>query len=69
MMVVIDYGKVIFDILIIWEGVAFMWKITSGIFIKSSCFETPWVRKNGFYESVCLYVICLSGVSGRNTSR
>ena len=31
-----------------------MWKITFGIFVKSLRFETPWVRKNNFFESVCL---------------
>ena len=41
-----------------WEGIGFMWKMTFEIFIKSLRFETPWVRKNGFYESVCLSV-CL----------
>ena len=39
-----------------WEGIGFMWKMTFEIFIKSLRFETPWVRKNGFYESVCLSV-------------
>ena len=33
-----------------------MWKITLGIFIKSLRFKSPWVRKNGFYESVYLSV-------------
>ena len=47
-----------FYILIISEGIRFMWKMTFEIFIKSLRFETPWVRKNGFYESVCLSV-CL----------
>ena len=42
-----------------WEGIGFMWKMTFEIFIKSLRFETPWVRKKGFYESVCLSV-CLS---------
>ena len=28
-----------------------MWKMTFKIFIKSLRFETPWVRKTGFYES------------------
>ena len=37
-----------------WEGIGFMWKMTFEIFIKSLRFETPWVRKNGFYETVCL---------------
>ena len=41
-----------------WEGIGFMWKMTFEIFIKSLRFETPWVRKNAFYESVCLSV-CL----------
>ena len=41
-----------------WEGIDFMWKMTFEIFINSLCFETPWVRKNGIYESVCLSV-CL----------
>ena len=41
-----------------WEGIGFMWKMTFEIFIKSLRFETPWVRKNIFYESVCLSV-CL----------
>ena len=41
-----------------WEGIGFMWKMTFEIFIKSLRFETPWVKKNGFYESVCLSV-CL----------
>ena len=40
-----------------WEGISFMWKITFEIFIKSLRFETPWVRKSGFYESVCLFVV------------
>ena len=44
----------LFYIFIIWEGIGFMWKIIFGIFIKSLRFETPWVRKKGFYESVCL---------------
>ena len=50
-----------------WEGIGFMWKITFEIFIKSLRFETPWVRKKGLYESVCLSVcpsvcpsVCLS---------
>ena len=34
-----------------------MWNITFEIFIKSLRFETPGVRKNGFYESVCLSVV------------
>ena len=42
-----------------WEGICFKWKMTFEIFIKSLRFETPWVRKNVFYESVCLPV-CLS---------
>ena len=40
-----------------WEGIGLMWKMTFEIFIKSLRFETPWVRKNGFYESVCLSVV------------
>ena len=40
-----------------WEGIGFMWKMTFVNFIKSLSFETPWVRKNGFYESVCLSVV------------
>ena len=52
-----------FYIQIIWGGIGFMWKMTFEIFIKSLRFETPWVRKKGFYESVCLSV-CLS-VIGR----
>ena len=43
-----------FYIFIIWESICFMWKIISGIFIKFLRFEIPWVRKNAFYESVCL---------------
>ena len=39
-----------------WEGLGFMWKMTFEIFIKSLRFETPWVRKKDFYESVCLSV-------------
>ena len=39
-----------------WEGIGFMWKMNFEIFIKSLRFETPWVRKKGFYESVCLSV-------------
>ena len=39
-----------------WEGISFMWKMTFEIFMKSLRFETPWVRKKGFYESVCLSV-------------
>ena len=35
-----------FYILIIWEGIGFMWKMTFEIFIKSLRFETPRVRKN-----------------------
>ena len=31
-----------------------MWKIIFGIFIISLRFETPWVRKNGFYDGVYL---------------
>ena len=30
--------------------------MTFEIFMKSLRFETPWVRNNGFYESVCLSV-------------
>ena len=40
-----------------WESIGFMWKMTLEIFIKSLRFETPWVRKKGFYESVCLSVV------------
>ena len=39
-----------------WEGIGFMWKMTFEIFIKSLRFETPWVRKNSFYKSVCVSV-------------
>ena len=39
-----------------WEGIGFMWKMTFDIFIESLRFETPWVIKKGFYESVCLSV-------------
>ena len=31
------------------------------IFIKSLCFETPCVRKSGFYESVCPHAEILVG--------
>ena len=41
-----------------WEGISFMWKMTFDIFITSLRFETPWIRKSGFYDSVCLSV-CL----------
>ena len=34
-----------------------MWKITSEIIIKSLRFETPWIRKCGFYESVRLSAV------------
>ena len=34
-----------------------MWKIIMGIPIKSSHLETPWVRKNAFYESVGLRTV------------
>ena len=51
-----------------WEGINFMWKMTFEIFIKSLRSETPWVRKNGFYESVCLSV-CLSVGRVRHNSR
>ena len=27
------------------------------IFMESLRFETPWVRKNGFHETVCLSVV------------
>ena len=40
-----------------WRGIAFMWKMTFGICIKSLRSETPWVRKNGFYESVWVSVV------------
>ena len=40
-----------------WEGIGFMSKMTFEIFIKSLRFETPWVRKKGFYESVCLSAV------------
>ena len=40
------------DILITWEGIGFIWKITFNIFIKSRRFETLWVGKNVFYGSV-----------------
>ena len=33
-----------------------MWEITFEIFIKSLRFESPWVRKSGFYKNVCLSV-------------
>ena len=41
-----------FYFFIIWEGIGFMWKITFGIFIKFLGFETPCVRKDGFYKSI-----------------
>ena len=47
--------------ILIMDEIGFMWKMTFEISIKSLRFETPWVRKNGFYESVCLSV-CLSVV-------
>ena len=31
--------------------------MTFEIFIQPLRFDTPWVRKNGFYESVCLSVV------------
>ena len=40
-----------------WKGISFMWKMTFEVFIKSLRFETPWVRKNGFHESVSLSVV------------
>ena len=43
-------------ILIIWEGIGFIWKITFVTFIKFLRFETPWVRKNGLYESKLLKI-------------
>ena len=46
-----------------WEGISFMWKMTFEIFMESLRFETPWIRKNGFYESVCLYSYTLLGIS------
>ena len=41
-----------FYILIIWEAISFMWKITFQIFIKSRCFEKLWVSKkqNCFFQ-------------------
>ena len=39
-----------------------MWKMTFEIFIKSLRFETPWVRKNGFYENL----ITLDKIIGLN---
>ena len=40
-----------FYILIIWKDIGFTWKIIFGIFTISLRFETPWVRKNGFYQN------------------
>ena len=33
-----------------------MWKLKFADLIKSPHFETPWVRKNGYYSGVCLSV-------------
>ena len=35
-------------LLIIWEGIGFMWKITFQIFIKSRRYENPWKKKFNF---------------------
>ena len=48
----------VFYILIMDEKVLVLCEKWLEIFIKSLRFETPWVRKNGFYKSVCLSV-CL----------
>ena len=46
-----------FYILIMDEKVLVLCEKWLEIFIKSLRFETPRVRKNGFYESVCLSVV------------
>ena len=45
-----------FYILIMDEKVLVSCEKWLEIFIKSLRFETPWVRKNGFYENDCLSV-------------
>ena len=45
-----------------WESIGFMWRNAFEILMKSSRFETPSVRKNGFYESICLYIAVVVGL-------
>ena len=51
-----------------WECISFMRRMTIKIFMKPLHFETLWVRKNGFYESICLSV-CLPVCNGRSYTR
>ena len=49
-------GWLCFYILIIWEGIGFMWKITFPIFIKSQRVETrEWEKTDFTPASVCKY--------------
>ena len=56
---IIKKRKIHFYILIIWESIGFMWKMTFEIFIKSLRFETPhlWPKRLPF--SSLQYIFCL----------
>ena len=53
---ILRHPEPIFYILIINEKVLVLCEKWIEIFIKSLCFKTPWVRKSGFYESICLSI-------------
>ena len=55
------FMQIILLYILIREGIRFMQNGTHPVFVKCPRFETPWTRKNGFYECVCLSV-CLSAV-------
>ena len=57
------FSDISFYILIVREGIRFMYNLTPSVFIKSPRFETPWLRKNGFYDSVCVCLLSLSSVT------